>query len=291
MGMQMMSGRRVISWVMIALLGAVTLIGGGCVAMTPEQENSLGEQQAPKFLAEGGGRVPDAAVQQYVTNLGQKLVGTTKPNEQTGAKWEFFVLNSSVINAFALPGGKVFISRGLMERLSNEAEVAAVLGHETGHVLSRHIAKQMGQQGIVETGLGVIQSGLKVVGVSDTTAQVTTLLGSAGSQLYLLRFSRTQESEADRYGLDLMTRAGYSPQGMVGVLTVLQKQSAGGGAMEMLSTHPDPANRLIQARDLINTQYKAANADPQHKLDPEDYKPILQRLRQLPPPADAKKPG
>src|SRR4051812_21977084 len=116
MGVQRAAIRWRGSWMFAALLGAFLALGG-CTKMTVQQENSLGAQQAPQFLAQGGGRLPDATVNQYISGLGQKLVSHISEANQKMSPWEFFVLNSSVINAFALPGGKVFVSRGLLEKL------------------------------------------------------------------------------------------------------------------------------------------------------------------------------
>ncbi|MDH3584139.1 MAG: M48 family metalloprotease, partial [Phycisphaerae bacterium] len=151
--------RSKVQILVLGLILGLPLVGCGNMSMlSREQEIALGEQHAPRFLSEGGGEVRDATTNNYVASIGQKLVAALPPEHRRKMPWEFRVLDSAVINAFALPGGKVFISRGLLEKLENEAELAGVLGHEIGHVTAQHIGKQMTQQMMIKTGLSILTS-------------------------------------------------------------------------------------------------------------------------------------
>ena len=263
---------------MILTLSATVVPATGCggSALSREQEIALGEENAPKFLSEGGGPVPSPEVRDYVNDIGNKLLRQLSPEDARDLPWEFQVINSAQINAFALPGGKVFISRGLMERLSNEAELAAVLGHEIGHVVAQHIGKQMQQA------MG-LQIGLAVLGAA-TESQWTEVLGGVGGQLYLLKFGRGQETEADDIGMNYMVKAGYDPAGMLGVHRVLLEAAGSGRAVEFLSTHPDPQRRLEFAQARIERDFQSTKNNPQYTLAPQPYQArALAPLRRLPP--------
>lgn len=261
------------------LLGLSLPLGGCGSALSREKEIQIGEQAAPQFLNEGGGEIPDPKVQQYVEGIGRKLLNEIPAEDRRELPWEFHTLNSAVLNAFALPGGKVFVTRGLMERMDNEAQLAGVIGHEIGHVIAEHIGKQMSRQQGLQIGLGVIGA------VADS--QWVGVLGGAGGNLYLLRFGRGQELEADRLGMSYMAKAGYDPSQMMGVMKVLKEGGAGGGA-EMLSTHPNPETRIEQAKDLMRTEYAHTRDNPKYELYRDRYEAMLAQLRKLPPPKPAK---
>jgi predicted Zn-dependent protease len=278
----------------LALIAATGLIVPGCktnpatgksiyAPLTPQQELALGEQTAPQMTQEFGGAVPDQQVQTYVTQIGLKLSKQTESN-YPNLPWQFTVLNSSVVNAFSLPGGKVFITRGLMERMTNEAQLAGVLGHEIGHVTAQHVSQQVGQQQIEQAGLGVAG-----VAVSQGGSSVGSLGGlimpalNVGGQLVLLKFSRTDETQADELGMRYMTRAGYNPKAQLEVMQILQ--SLGGGSdVEMLQTHPLPATRIKDVQHKLDTTYKDVVNNPNYGFYPERYAPILADLKRLPPP-------
>jgi len=245
--------------------------------LSESEEIQIGQEAAPQFLKQGGGKIPDQAVQAYVAGIGQRLASVS---ERPDLPWEFHVLNSPVINAFALPGGKVFITRGLMEKLENEAELAGVLGHEVGHVTAQHIGQQMSRQML-------LQIGLQVAGAATEQAWINTALG-AGGNLYLLKFGRDQESQSDALGLRYMTEIGYDPRGLLGVLEVLAAQSSGGG-VEMLQTHPLPSTRIDRVRELINSDFAFAVNNAQYTLAKTAYQQkALAPMKKLPPPPQPK---
>ncbi len=275
-----------------ALVLAATLAGlSGCVTnpatgrkqfnvLSTRQEVNLGEEAAPEFLESYGGKIPDPEIIRYVRDLGHRLA---ERSERPDLPWEFHALDSSVLNAFALPGGKVFITRGLLVQLEDEAQLAGVLGHEVGHVTAKHINDQMGQQlalGVVLAGIGVAaqtqdEDWLRVLGVG---AQV-------GGTLYMLKFSRRHEYEADTLGLRYMSRLGYDPMAQAEVMEILQREAGKRGGLEMLQTHPDPDKRADHVRQLVDEQYADTQNNPQYVRHAERYRhTVLDRLKNLPPP-------
>jgi predicted Zn-dependent protease len=148
------------------------------------------------------------------------------------------------INAFALPGGQVFITRALYDKLQTEGELAGVLGHEVGHVIARHSAEQIAKTQLTEglTGAAVIAAYDPNNPASANSAQVAALIG----QLINLKFSRDDEIEADRLGGCFMNDTGYYPNEMINVMKILEASQSGNQPPEFLSTHPDPGNRIQQ---------------------------------------------
>lgn len=224
--------------------------------MSREREIALGEESKAQLTESYGGAYGSPATQAYITEIGSRLSALTEADNPT-LPWEFTLLDSEVVNAFALPGGKVFVSRGLVSRLENEAELACVIGHEIGHVTAEHVDERISRQMIV-TGAAI------AVGVAAQEAdeqwvrQATPLVVGVGATGYLLKFGRDQELEADQLGMRYAARAGYNPAGMVGVLTVLREEAGeGSGALdELFSTHPDPDRRIAEARKRLERQYE-----------------------------------
>jgi predicted Zn-dependent protease len=176
-------------------------------------------------------------VQRYVSDIGAQLAAVS---ERPGLPWTFRVLDDPTVNAFALPGGFIYVTRGILTHLDSEAELAGVLGHEIGHVTARHSVSQMSRAQLAQLGLGI---GMVF---SETLRQFGDVAG-AGMQLLFLKFGRDDESEADGLGVRYMTRENYDPRELSGVMAMLARsselQSGSGRVPEWLSTHPDPANR------------------------------------------------
>jgi predicted Zn-dependent protease len=231
------------------------------IVVSSEETAQMGEQAKPELIKEYGGEVQSAELRDYVSQVGRRLARHVE-KEYAGTKWEFITLDSDVINAFALPGGKVFMSRGLLEQLNNEAALAGVLGHEIGHVTAKHIDERISHAMVVQ---GVAGVGSAAVGGSGAWAEVIPLIVGVGGQGYLLQFGRDQESEADRQGLKYMVKAMYDPTGMEDVMRVLIKASEGNEQWEMLSTHPDPKRRLSDVEALIAKDYAFAVNNPQYR--------------------------
>lgn len=257
---------------MIALVAVFWMLTGVGCAVTPEQELQLGLESHGQFEKEGGGAYPDQAVQSYVSAVGMEMA---RRAGRPDMNWQFKVLNSDQVNAFAVPGGYIYITQGLLFRMQNEAQLAGVLGHEAGHIAYRHSAKSIETQryvGLATAGISVVaqQAGYATVG------QVTELF----SQLGMLRYSRDHETEADYAGLKYMTEAGYNPNGIVQLMQILQKASGGGGGTlgEWTSTHPDPGNRVGYLTEAIKKDY-AGLAQTGAYRDAEFQQNVLSRRK------------
>jgi predicted Zn-dependent protease len=148
------------------------------------------------------------------------------------------------VNAFALPGGQVFITEALLSRLKNDDELAAVLGHEVGHVLARHSAEHLAKQQLTQTMVGAVVIGS---GGGYDTAQLAQMVGG----LVTMKHSRDDELEADSLGLRLMNEAGHDPHAMIGVMQTLESASGGGRQPEFASTHPNPGNRIARIKEQL----------------------------------------
>lgn len=240
----------------LALTGCTTMGGGaipGASAPITTTEAQQGAEAHPQFLAEFGGTYqgPQAA---YVAQVGKNIA------VQSGlgnARESFTVslLNSSVNNAFAIPGGYIYTTRQLVGLMNNEAELAGVLGHEVGHVAARHSQRrqQTAQKNSIIGAAGAILSGI-LLGDSGIGNSISKGF-LQGSQLLTLKFSRSQELQADELGIEYLTKAGYDPRAMATVLQSLAAQNALDSSMqgnnatvpEWASTHPDPASRVQSA--------------------------------------------
>jgi predicted Zn-dependent protease len=207
------------------------------------QEISMGREADPQIAAQFG-LYPDSGLQEYVRGIGRRLASLS---ERPDLPWTFRVLDDPVVNAFALPGGFNYVTRGILAYFNSEAELAAVMGHELGHVTARHSAAQMTQQQLA--GVGLVAGLILVPDLQDYAG-----LAGAGLQLLFLKFSRDDETEADALGLRYMYRAGYDPREMPRVyamLNAVSQASGGGRAPVWLSTHPDPQNREQTIRQRI----------------------------------------
>ena len=253
--------------------------------LSRDQELALGAQAAPQFTQEFGGEVKNAALQAYVRELGERMARLTE-GDFPSMPWSFTLLDSDVLNAFALPGGKVFITRGLAKRMTNEAQLAGVLGHEIGHVTAQHISRRIGQQQLFQLGLGlanVAASSAPAGSTAATGAQTILPALEVGGSLMLLKFGRDEESQADWLGLRYMSRAGYDPRGQLQVMMILRDASKGGRSQpEWMSTHPMPETRIVQIEELLRTEY--ATAQNGNFAEDRFRREFLAVLNTLPPP-------
>ena len=226
------------------------------VSLSPDQEIALGLQSAPEMAQEMGGVVPESDPRAaMVAQVGNHIATTSDAGSDKSpyrGHFQYHLLNDEkTINAFALPGGQIFMTLGLYEKLQNEAQLAGVLGHETGHVIGRHAAEHMAKGqlgGALATAVGVGASGDRRGYGAAVAAQVV-------NQMVQLKFSRGDESEADNFGLRYMAQAGYDPRAMLGVMEILQQASAGGRTPEWMSTHPLPATRLDEIKRKIQEMF------------------------------------
>lgn len=263
----------------LILLLVMMLPGVGGCTMSVQQEIELGRQSHEKFEREFGGVYPDQEVQQYVNRVGLDMARYAGRPRMV---WQFRVLNSDQINAFAVPGGYIYITRGLLFHLNNEAQLAGVLGHESGHIAHRDSVHQIQQAQL-------LQGGVLLAGIfgGDTAGDIAGVVASLG----LLKYTRDQEKSADLAGLQYMTQAGYNPRGMVQLMRILQ-QAGGDGGPQFLSTHPDPGNRIEYLTETINEKYRMAAQNGQFD-GPDFRRHVLDETsaRKSPPQPSAGVPG
>jgi beta-barrel assembly-enhancing protease len=225
------------------------------VALSPKEEIALGLNSAPEMARQHGGLYPDERYQNLVSSIGEKLVQANPEINQSPYYFQFHLLaDPQTVNAFALPGGQIFITFGLLRLLDSEDEVAGVLGHEVGHVVGRHSNEQMAKaqlsQGLVSA---VVMAGGSDYGMA--AGQIAQFV----SQLKNTAYGREDELESDQLGVRFMVRAGYDPNALIRVMEVLKKAAAGRAPPEFLSTHPDPENRVERIKEAIR---KAQQASP-----------------------------
>ena len=240
---------------------ALALVLGGCGVnpvtgkqeiqfVSEAQEVQMGEQYyAPTRQSEGGDFTVMPELTQYVNGVGQKLAAVADRK----LPYEFTVLNSSVPNAWALPGGKIAVNRGLLTELQNEAELAAVLGHEIVHAAARHGAKAQERGTLLQVGMAAAQIGAAIGGVDQSVANMAIQGAGVGAQMIQQKYSREQELESDRYGMRYMKAAGYDPWGAVTLQETFVRLSESGprrkGWLEgLFASHPPSAERVAQNR-------------------------------------------
>ncbi|HLB53716.1 MAG TPA: M48 family metalloprotease [Gemmatimonadales bacterium] len=207
--------------------------------VSESQEIALGEQTATAARA-AIGVYPDSGLQRYVRGVGMRLSGIT---ERASLPWNFEVVDDPEVNAFAAPGGKIFVTRGILNFLGSEAELAGVLGHEAGHVTARHTARQITRQQLF--GIGLIAGAIFSTSVAQNIGAIQQGLG-----LLFLSYSRGDETQADELGFRYVRRLNYDPREMAETFGTLDRIStlAGGGRVPTwASTHPDPGDRATKA--------------------------------------------
>ncbi|MCL4868146.1 MAG: M48 family metalloprotease [Anaerolineae bacterium] len=219
------------------------------INITAQQEIALGLQAVPEMMAQFGGLDPSREAQAYVQAVGKQLVDNSAA-ANAPYQFEFYLLaDTQTINAFALPGGPVFITAALYDRLETEGQLAGVLAHEIAHVVARHGAERIAQAQLTEglTGAVVVASYDPDNPNSQYAAQMAQIVG----QLVNMRYGREDELESDRLGVRFMAEAGYDPTALIGVMQILAEASAGNQQPEFFSTHPNPGNRIAQIEALI----------------------------------------
>jgi Zn-dependent protease with chaperone function len=244
--------------------------------LSPQQDIAIGQKNA----AEVERQMPllnDAAAQEYLSALGARLVAHT-PGEKF--PYQFKVVNVGEINAFALPGGFMYVNRGAIEAARNEAELAGVMAHEISHVALRHGTSQLSKQLVAEKGLQIAAS---IIGGNGTSVvdQVLGAAGNAGVSLLFLRFSRTMEKQADLTGAEILAAAGYDPHAMPEFFKVLaaEEKRSGGSVPQLLSDHPAPGDRVQYLNELIPTLRVSPNA----VTDTKEFQAVRAHLRQMTP--------
>lgn len=220
--------------------------------MTPGQEIAIGLQSTPSMEQQYGGLSRDAAASADVSAIGQDIVAKTAAGK-TPYKFDFHLLaDNHTVNAFALPGGQVFITEALYNKLKTKGELATTLAHEIGHVAARHSAQQLAKQQLTQglTGAAVMATYDPNDPSTRNTAAVAALIG----QVVGLKFGRNDELEADKLGVRFAADAGYDPRAMVGVMQTLDHVSKS-RTPEFFSTHPNPGNRITKIEEEIKEKY------------------------------------
>ncbi len=210
------------------------------INMTSDQEIAIGLQSAPEMAQQHGGLHPDSKLQSYIDMVGSKLVNSSMAKE-TPYTYEFHLLaDQNTINAFALPGGQIFITYALLSKLDNEDQVAGVLGHEIGHVLGRHSAERIAEHEFWKT----ISTGASI------GADAGNIVNGIGKNI-LLGNGRDDELESDKLGVLFMINSGYDPEEMIEVMKILKAASGPNRTPEFQNTHPDPENRIEKIKEAI----------------------------------------
>ena len=250
--MRLIIGLALAGWALLSYFGSTEYneITGEeqRVAISPEQEIALGLQSAPQMARQHGGLHPDTRAQAHIDEIGARLVKRSAAHD-TGWNWQFHLLrDSDTVNAFALPGGQIFMTAALYKRLESNDQVAGVLGHEIGHVIARHGAEHLAKQQLTAglTGAATVAAG------SEGMGRMTQMIG----QMVNMKYGREDELESDKLGVRFMVEAGYNPTALIRVMEILAKASGGAGRQpEFFSTHPNPENRIERIKEEI-TKYR-----------------------------------
>jgi len=244
---------RLVIAALVALVAVVSYIGKRSlnpitgeqqyVSLTPEQEIALGNQSSGEMASQFGGRSDNEELQHKVASIGSRIVARTDASKSP-YEFHFTVLaDDQTVNAFALPGGQIFITEALAKRLTSDDQLAGVLGHEIGHVIGRHSAEHMAQMELTQ---GLVSAGQ--IATNDPN-----MMASYVGQMINLKFGRDDELESDKFGVNYMHQAGYSAEAMIEVMQILEQASGNSSQPEFQSTHPSPANRIEHLKQQIET--------------------------------------
>lgn len=266
--------RGVRRWAGVLSLGGAAALSGCASAssVSPQQEAQLGAQ----YAAEINRQLPlvqNPQVHSYINQLGRSIAQRVDPR----LNYTFYVVNAPEVNAFAIPGGHIYLNRGLIERSDNLSELAGVIGHEIGHVVERHGLEQMARAQNTEMGvnLAYILMGRQPSGVEQVGVQL-------GAGAFLARHSREAENEADEVAVQYLRQSGIDPQGLVTMFEELmsERQRSPSSVEQWFSTHPLAEDRIEHVRQVIASTGGSGNL----KRDDRSFQTFRQRVRQLPAP-------
>lgn len=216
------------------------------VGLTTDQEIAIGLRAAPRLIREFGGPDNNREHQLKVKTVGSILVDAVLKHERQPNPYEFeftLLADRKTVNAFALPGGRIFITRALFDQLDTDAKLAGVLGHEIGHVVHRHGAERLAEQQLTQGLVGATAVATDRADAATAAAVIANLIN--------MKYGRDDELECDEYGLIIMAEAGYDPHAMIDVMNVLDKAGGSSSRPEWTSTHPDPGNRIERIKQTI----------------------------------------
>jgi len=256
------------------IIGAALTIPLVACGISQQQEIQMGQEYAQQINAQLP-IVQDPELNRYINVLGDSIAGLTSRKD---LDWHFFIVDSKEVNAFAVPGGYVYVNRGLIERSDKMDEVAGVLGHEIGHVVRRHTVKQMEKEQGANVGI-TLACVLTGVCNSQVAGAAINIAGSA----VFARFSRSDEAEADQEGFNNVVRAGISPEGMVSMFQKLleERKSRPAGVEAWFLTHPLEEDRITAIQTRINQLPPSTLANL--GTDTRNFHSFKARLQSLPP--------
>ena len=211
--------------------------------VSENQDFELGRKYAPEIEKQMGGKIENQALQDYIDGIGQKIA---RVSHRSDWEYHYTALNDDTVNAFALPGGYIFVTKGMLVHIETESQLAAVLAHETVHVVARDTSNAMSNQ----IGMSILLAAV----TSEETSKSVMTAANLTKQIIGLRYSRKDEREADIGGLGYMVAAGYNPNGMVETMQILEEQQKG-KSIEFLSSHPSPENRVEYLGQEIRMNY------------------------------------
>lgn len=282
--------------IMISFLGIALLFLTGCVTnpITGEQQFNmvsqgellnLSKQAVPEQFGKDYGVASDKVLIGYVQSVGKRLLAVLKPSDMIypNMPFSFQVVNATYVNAYAFPDGTIAITRGMLLEMENEAQLAAVLGHEIAHVNCGHTASAMSKGTVMDLVVGGTSAYL--TSKESSWAEVATMAGQIGTTALLANYSRDQERQADQGGMEYMVRAGYNPKGMVELMKLLVRISNSNPSMieQMFSSHPMSTERLETATKRIQSHY----ASVQGREGAKEYAAATAGLRSAKPAINA----
>jgi predicted Zn-dependent protease len=238
----------------VLILGLILFVCAGCAVnpisgegelmLFPEdQDVAIGQKYAPEVEKEMGGRIDNEQLQSYIDSIGQKIA---RVSHRPDLEYHFVALQHDSLNALALPGGYIFITKGMLQNLTTEAQLAGILGHEVTHVVARDSSAALTRMHV----MNLLLAAVLTQETPEGAVQAARL-----TRLFLdLQYSRKDEQEADLGGLDYMVKAGYNPHGMVETMQMLEDQQTT-RPIEFFSTHPAPENRISYLKRKINARY------------------------------------
>lgn len=234
------------------------------VSISPSDEIRMGLESAPVMAQKMGGELNDNDPKvKLVRQVGSHLVQNTVAKDSPW-KFKFHVLaDTSTVNAFALPGGQIFITQGLLDKLETEAQLSGVLAHEMGHVIERHAAQQMAKQELGQWFMIAVGTGASD---QDYGGYNPVLIAGIVNEMLQLRYGRKDESQADIWGIKLTSKVGLDPSAMIQVMEILKAESKGGHSLEIFQTHPNPDKRIKLIQEYLRQNPGLKNGNEGKKL-------------------------
>lgn len=237
------------------------------LSLSVEEEIALGLQSAPQMAAEFGGLHPDEELQRHIDQIGMRLVESSAAGD-TEYQFDFHVLaDTQTVNAFALPGGQIFITAGLLNVMETEGEVAGVLAHEIVHVVGRHSSEQIAKSRLTQGLAGA--AGVALYDPDNPNSAAASQIALVVGQMITMKYGRDDELQSDRIGVRILADAGYDPRAMIHVMEALAKAGGGSSQPEFMSTHPDPGNRIKEIERAIEEEFPNGVPEGLQALVPE----------------------